>query len=196
MENEKELSPHESLSIISSMIEKTKHSISDSSHYFLLWGYAAFVGCVGQYVLMVLHYKQHYQVWWITVLALVVHIYFIVRDTKKERVSTFISDANGYMWMGIGFSFTVLAFIFTRIGWQYCLPFYVLFYALGTFVSGKMIKFKPLIIGGIISYALAVVTAFVSYDIQLLLAAVSLLLSYIIPGHLLRAQYQKQIRLA
>jgi hypothetical protein len=193
---ERELSPQESLSIITSMIEKTKHSISDSSHYFLLWGYAAFIGCVGQYVLMTQGYEKHYQVWLVTLVALAVHIYFIIRDSKREKVNTFLSEANGYLWMGIGISFSVMAFIFSKIGWQYCLPFYVLFYALGTFVSGSIIKFKPLIIGGAICFALAAVTPFVSYDIQLLLAATSLLISYIIPGHLLRSLYQKQTRLA
>jgi hypothetical protein len=193
---EKQLSPHESLSIISSMIEKTRHSFSDSSHYFLLWGYAAFIGCIGQYVLMSRGYEKHYMAWWITVLALVVHIYFIVRDTKRERVSTYIGEANGYLWMGLGFSFMILAVIFSQIGWQYCLPFYVLFYALGTFVSGSMIKFRPMVFGGALSFVIAAVTAFASYEYQLLLAALSLLTSYIIPGHLLRAQDQKQTRLA
>jgi hypothetical protein len=193
---EKQLSPHESLSIISSMIEKTRHSFSDSSHYFLLWGYAAFIGCIGQYVLMSQGYEKHYMAWWITVVALVVHIYFIVRDTKRERVSTYIGEANGYLWMGLGFSFMILAVIFSQVGWQYCLPFYVLFYALGTFVSGSMIKFRPMVLGGALSFVIAAVTAFASYEYQLLLAALSLLTSYIIPGHLLRAQYQKQTRLA
>jgi hypothetical protein len=193
---EKELSPQESISIISSMIEKTRHSFSDSSHYFLLWGYAAFIGCIGQYVLMFQGYEKHYMAWWVTVVALVVHIYFIIRDTRRERVSTYVSEANGYLWMGLGFSFMVLAVIFSNIGWQYCLPFYVLFYALGTFVSGNMIKFRPMIIGGALSFVISAVCAFASYDYQLLLAGLSLLTSYIIPGHLLRAQYQKQIRLA
>jgi hypothetical protein len=189
---EKELSPHESLSIISQMIEKAKHTISDSSHYFLLWGYAVFIGCAAQFAMIAARYPKHSIAWFIMLPALVLHIFFVVRDNKKEKVSTYISDANGYLWMGIGFSFMILAFIFARIGWQYCFPFYVLFYALGTFVSGSMIRFRPMIIGGITSFAIAAVIAFLEYKLQILFCAVSILVSYIIPGHLLRMRYKHQ----
>jgi hypothetical protein len=193
---EKDLTPHESLSIIRSMIDKTKHSISDSSHYFLLWGYAVFLGCSIQFALIKAGYEKHYMAWWITVAALVVHILLGIRDSKKEKVSTYVGEANGYLWMGIGFGFMVLAFIFSKLGWQYCFPFYILFYGLGTFVSGNMLRFKPLITGGAVCYVLAIIATFVEYDIQILLTAVSILISYIVPGHLLRMQYHKQKQLS
>lgn len=193
---EKDMSPHESLSIIRSMIDKTKHTLSDHSHYFLIWGYAVFLGCFIQFSLMKAGYEHHYQAWWITIAALVVHVLFAIRDSRKEKVSTYVGEANGALWMGIGFSFMVLAFIFSKLGWQYCFPFYILFYGLGTFVSGSLLKFKPLIIGGATCYVLAAIATYVEYDIQLLLTAGSILISYIIPGHLLRSQYRKQKQLS
>ncbi|HEX3024813.1 MAG TPA: hypothetical protein VHP12_06350, partial [Chitinophagaceae bacterium] len=63
---------------------------------------------------------------------------------------------------------------------------------IGTFVSGGLIKFRPLIIGGIINFILAVVCSRFSFDHQLLFAAAAILISYIIPGYLLRKQYQHQ----
>jgi hypothetical protein len=193
---EKDLSPQESLSIIRSMIDKTKHSLSDHSHYFLLWGYAVFLGCSIQFALIKANYEKHYMAWWITVVALVIHVVLGIRDSKKEKVSTYTGEANGALWMGIGFGFMILAFIFSKLGWQYCFPFYILFYGLGTFVSGNLLKFKPLIIGGAICYVLAAVAIYVDYDIQVLLTGISILISYIIPGHLLRMQYNKQNRLS
>ena len=79
-----------------------------------------------------------------------------------------------------------------KIGWQYCFPFFILFYGLGTFISGKLIRFTPLIIGGIINWILAAVSVHFPYDDQMLFAAGALLTSYIIPGHLLRMRYQKE----
>ncbi|MEJ7683802.1 MAG: hypothetical protein WKG06_39270 [Segetibacter sp.] len=62
--NEKEFSPHESLKLITEMIETTKNSISDRSHYFLLWGWAVVIGCLTQYYLKaILNYPQHYYAW-------------------------------------------------------------------------------------------------------------------------------------
>ena len=190
------MSPQESLSIIQSMIDKTKHSLSDGSHYFLLWGYAVFIGCCIQYSLLVIEYEKHYYAWSVVLVAIVVHNIFIFRDSKKQRVITFIEEANGHLWMGIGIAFGLMAVMFLKIGYQYSFPFYILFYGLGSFISGNLIKFKPLIIGGIACYILAAVAVFTSYPTQILITAISVLISYIIPGHMLRSQYRKQIALS
>lgn len=190
---EKEMSPQESLSIIQNMIDKTKHSLSDGSHYFLLWGYAVFIGCSIQYSLLVIDYQRHYYAWFVMLIAIAVHNVFIFRDAKKQRVVTFIEEAYGYLWMGVGIAFGVLSVLFIKIGWQYCFPFYILFYGVGSFISGNLIKFKPLAIGGIVCYILAALAVFTSYPTQILITAVSVLIGYIIPGHMLRSQYKKQI---
>lgn len=68
--SESKFSPDESLQLIRSMIEKTKQGISDNSIYFLIWGWAAFLACLGQYFLMVvIKTPYHYHVWWITLLS-------------------------------------------------------------------------------------------------------------------------------
>lgn len=191
--NENDFSPEESLQLIRSMIEKTKHSISDKSHYFLLWGWAVFIGSLLQYYLkVIIDYPQHYYAWYITPVTLVIFIVFLVRDSKKEKVKTFIDEASRYLWTGIGFSFMALGFIFSKMGWQYCYPIYILLYGIGTYVSGALIKFRPLIIGGIFCFPLAVIATYVEYDTQIITLAVAVLVSYIIPGYLLRMRYKKQ----
>jgi beta-lactamase regulating signal transducer with metallopeptidase domain len=190
--NDKDFSPQESLLLIRSMIETTRHSISDHSHYYLLWGWAVMIGCIVQYLLMsVFKYPHHYYAWFITLLALVIQIFFIIKDKKKERVKTFINEANSQLWMIIGFSFIALFFIFGKMGWMYCFPIYILLYGIGTSVSGSLIKFKPLIIGGIANIALSIITVYLRYDLQILMTALAILISYIIPGHLLHLHYRK-----
>src|SRR4051812_49315954 len=104
---EKEMSPQESLSLISSMIEKTRHTFSDSSQYFLLWGYTVFLASAAQYIMIAVDYEKNYMAWWIIIPALAVHFILVARSSKREKVSTYISEANGYLWMGVGFSFAV-----------------------------------------------------------------------------------------
>jgi hypothetical protein len=58
-------------------------------------------------------------------------------------------------------------------------------YGLGTFVSGLLLKFRPLIICGIINWILAMIAVKFDFDSQMLFGAAALLISYIIPGHLL-----------
>ena len=117
---------------------------------------------------------------------------FVFRDGKKIKVKTFIGDANRFLWTAIGFSFFAPAFIFSKEGWQYCYPIYILLYSIGTYVTGSLIKFKPLIIGAIICFPLAIITAYTDFDTKIIMLALAILVSYIIPGHLLRIQYIKQ----
>jgi hypothetical protein len=190
--NEPEFSPQQSLQIIRSMIETTKNTISNQSHYFLLWGWAVMIGCLLQYYLKVIAgYPQYYLAWFITPVVLVIHFVFVYRDAKQMRVKTFIDEANAYLWTAIGLGYFALVFVFIRIGWQYCFPFYIAFYGMGTYVSGSLIRFKPLIIGGSLCFPLVIIAAYANYDTQTLLAALAVFISYIIPGHILRYRYQK-----
>ncbi len=185
--NEKEFSPQESLQVIRSMIDTTRSSFGDSSPYFLLWGWAVMIACLGQFVLLSINYPNNFIAWLLIIpITLVIHFVMLARMVKKEKVKTFVGEASGYLWTALGLCFSVFPIIFAKIGWQYCLPFYILIYGVGTFVTGKLINFKPLIYGGIGCFILAVITPYIDYNYQLLLAALSLLISYIIPGHLLR----------
>ena len=144
--NETEFSPQESLRLISSMIETTKNSIGDNSIYFLLWGWGVFAACIGQYLLKVVYdYPNNGMVWLIIPVLLVVHIFLIgdQEKTGKERVKTFINEASSYLWTAIGLSFIVLIFIFSKdwLGIQLG-SFYILMYAIGTYVTGRLIKFS------------------------------------------------------
>lgn len=190
--NEKEFSPQESLQVIQAMIDKTRNSFGDSSPYFLLWGWAVLIACLGHFVLLSINYRENYISWLCIIpITLVIHFIMLSRKAKKEKAKTFIGEVTAYLWTALGLCFFVFPFIFSKIGWQYCLPFYILIYGVGTFVSGKLINFKPLIYGGIGCFILAVITPYLPYNYQLLLAALSLLISYIIPGHLLRAFNKK-----
>lgn len=190
--SDKDFTPQESLQLIRSMIESTKHSISDKSHFFLIWGWATLAGCLIQYyLLVVVRYPHHYYAWFVTPVALLLHVIYLVKDKKREKVKTFIGEANGYVWIIIGFSYLVLGFVFTKIGWQYSFPFYIMLYGIGTYISGSLLKFKPMKFGGAVCLLLVALAPYLQYHLQILLAAFAILISYIIPGHLLRNQYRK-----
>lgn len=192
-ENDSPASPRESLHIIQSMIETTRRSVSDASAFYLLWGWAVMIACVLQFYLkVVVRYDHHYYAWFITFAAIVPHIFLLRKKGKQENVKTFVGEANKYLWTAIGLSFVVLMLIFSKTGWVNAYPFYILLYGIGTYVSGNLISFRPFIIGGICCGVLAAITAYVSYDLQILMTALAILISYIIPGHLLRMHYQRQ----
>lgn len=98
-----------------------------------------------------------------------------------------MGESMKYLWIGMGISYFVLSMILSKIGWGSAVfPFFIMLYGLGTFVSGGFLKFRPLIIGGIIAWVLAIGAAYVEYDYQMLFGAIAILISYIIPAYMLR----------
>ena len=185
---EEEFTPQESLSLIQSMINKTKQNMSDKSIYFLVWGWITFIACTAQFVLKhIYNYEKHYLVWWLIVVGIIFSAWYGNKEEKKQKVRTYVGDSIKYLWIGMGIAYFVLSMILSKYGWdKIVFPFFIMLYGLGTFISGNIIQFRPLVIGGITASVLAIVAAYVEYDYQMLFAAAAILLSYIIPAYMLR----------
>ena len=185
---DEKFSPEQSLLLIQSMISKTKQNMSDNSIYFLIWGWLTFIAFIGQFILKhILQYEKHYMVWLVVIIGIIFSIYQGKRNEKKVRAKSWVDENMSHLWLGMGISFFVLSMIITRMGWgTEMYPFFIMMYGLGTFVSGNFLQFKPLIIGGIIAWVLAIGSTWVDYDYQMLFAAAAILFSYIIPAYLLR----------
>lgn len=185
---EEKFSPEQSLQLIQSMISRTKQNMSDNSIYFLIWGWLTFIAFIGQFILKhILQYEKHYMVWLVVIIGIIFSIYQGKKDEKKVRAKTWVGENMSHLWAGMAISFFVLSMIITRMGWGTVVyPFFIMLYGLGTFVSGNFLRFRPLIIGGIIAWILAVASTWVSYDYQMLFAAAAILFSYIIPAYMLR----------
>lgn len=186
---EEVFSPKDSLLVIQAMIDKTKAQLSDNSIYFLLWGWIVFIGCLLQYFLLVfIKSSYHYYAWLIIIPGILFSTLYGIKNKKKVKVKTYVGDSMGLLWKGMSISFMALVFIFPNIGWQHAFPIYILFYATGTFISGGILQFKPLQVGGIICWILAVASTFVSYQNQILFTALAILASYLVPGYLLKTK--------
>ncbi len=185
-----EFNPQQSLQLIQTMISKAKEDMSDNGIYYLVWGWLTFFACSGQFILKnVMQYDRHYQVWWIIVIGIVFSIVHSRKKGDNQKVKTYIGDSIKYLWIGMGIAYFVLSMILSRTGWgNTVFPFFIMLYGLGTFVSGSIIRFKPLVSGGLVASLLAVISAYVSYDYQILFAAGAILISYIIPAYMLRAK--------
>ena len=185
---DEKFTPQESISLIQSMINKTKQNFSDNSIYYLVWGWITFVACTSQFVLKHIYdYEKHYLVWCLTIVGVIFSAWYGNRQGKTRKVKTYIGDSIKYLWIGMGIAYFVLSMILTKYGWdKIVFPFFIMLYGLGTFVSGNIIQFRPLVIGGILAFALAIIAAYVEYDYQMLFAAAAILLSYIIPAYMLR----------
>jgi hypothetical protein len=193
MEDEK-ITPQDSIRIIQAMIDSAKNTVADKSFYFLLWGWLVFVGCVAQYILKVVFlYPYHPLVWTIVLVGFVISTWRGAKERKVQRVRSYVDANLDYLWIGIVGAYILVDFTFARIGWRNCFTFYMLLYALGTFVTGMAIKFRPLVWGAVSCWIMAFISLYLSFDLNILLSALAILVSYIIPGYLLQKKFKKSM---
>jgi len=188
---ENNFSPEESLRVIQTMIDKTKTSVVDKSFYFLLWGWLVFTGALLQYILVVyVQTPANGAAWNVMFIGFIVSI--IRRRRQKPRaVKTYVDDGLANIWLSILVVQILIVFIFFRYrDWEHCYPFFVLIYSVGCFLTGRLIKFNPLIWGAVTCWAVAILMTVNDAITNMLLTAAAVLVSYIIPGYLLRREYK------
>ncbi len=192
---ETSLDERKSLELIRNMITNGKRNFKEGSIFYLIWGWAVLLAGLGQYVLInVVEYENHWATWpVIMIIAGIASAVIGIRKGRSQKFVTFTDTAMKYLWGGfVIYLFTIL-FISPQIGWG---PSYILIvgmYGFGTFVSGGILQFKPLIAGGVASMVLAVLAIFLpiiteSFSNVLLLLCLSIVISYLIPGYMLRAK--------
>jgi len=185
----KTLTENESLQIIHEMIAVSKGKIKENSFFYLLWGWLVLIASLSHYFLLKIEYEQAYLPWPILMtLGGIASAIQGIRLGKKSNVITIIDKAMMYLWWG----FVVMIFIvlvmtsYQKINWTSTYPLIIALYGLGTFVSGGILKFKPLIIGGIGAWIISITAFFVAPINVLLLTALSIVIAYLIPGYMLK----------
>jgi hypothetical protein len=179
------LTTQESLNIITEMIKNAKGNVKENSFYFLLWGTVVAVAEIGMFSLIQIGYEHPYIVW---LLAIPTWIFTLVtgyRQGKRSRVTSHLDRISAWLWFIFGIViFTLVAFGRT-INWQLT-PIIMLMSAIPTVVSGVIIKFRPLILGGISFWVFGILCFLVTGPWQFLLGAVAVTMGYLIPGFMLR----------
>ena len=98
-----------------------------------------------------------------------------------------------YVWIAFGVSLFIVLFSGSKVGFEKIYPFIIMIYGIGTFITGGIIKMKLLVFGGIFCWTLSIVAFYVTFDIQLLLLAAAIVVAYIVPGHVLKSNYKKNV---
>ncbi|MBA3673932.1 MAG: hypothetical protein H0W75_03090 [Chitinophagaceae bacterium] len=193
-ENEKQMSEAESLSIISGMINRAKNRFSETGTLYLLWGWVILVCCITQFVsLKYFNYQKGYQVWFLTWLAVIYQFIYLAKTKKREKVKTYTDEIMGFVWLTFMICGVVMVFILIKLKVFVAInPLILVLYGMPTFLSGIILKYKPLIIGGISCWVLALLSPLVPIEYHLLLLACAVIAAWIIPGYLLRSKYKKE----
>jgi len=189
----KNLSPEESLSLISEMIINVKGEFQQNAFYFLLWGWTISLACVVHYVMIkILCQLELYDRinlisfvnWGVFILAGIIIQYSYMAKNPVRALSLY-NRFFKIMWQAVGLTMIIAALICLRFN-MYPTPIILSITGLATLTTGIMIRFTPLILGGILFFIAALATTYFLYDHSLLVCAIAIVLGYIVPGYLLR----------
>lgn len=194
MENsELKMTEKESMELIASMINKAKGRVNETGALYLLWGWLILICCIVQFIgLHFFNYVNSFYIWFSTWILLVYQFFYIGKRQKFNKVKTYTGEINGFVWLVFFICLMLVIFIGTYLQkYEIINPMLLVLYGMPTFLSGIILKFKSLIIGGICCWMLSILSVFIPGDYQLLLTAAAIIAGWIIPGYLLKQKFKK-----
>ncbi len=187
MENQQEpMSGEESLKIITEMINRTKANVRQGSFHLLLWGWMIFICSLGEYILdKFTGMEKPWIIWMLVIPGVFVSFIYGYMKGKKSPFHTYADMI--YMWTWIGyFASMVSLFIIQSDRMDALVPYVLILTAVPTFISGFIIRFRPLIFGAMFFWIFAIVANFAGPQISPLALPAAMLTGYLIPGYMLK----------
>lgn len=187
-------SPKDSLQLIDSMINQAKNRVTENGFLYLLWGWVIFICAIFHFAALKLSlFKKPELVWMITWGIVIFQIIYLAKLKKNEKVKTYSDGIIDAIWICFGICMFVLVIVLGRFNlWIYINSLVLLLYGIPTFLSGFVMRFTPLKLGGICCWLLAITSTFIAPVYYLLMIALAVMIAWIIPGYLLRKKFKNQ----
>ena len=189
------LTPEEGFDIITKAISNFKMNYKEGAKVFLLWGWILTLASLSNFIILkFLHNKEAYELmgfyslvnWVAFGIIGFVFLFFMNRKiNKNKKVYSHLDNYIKKLWIAtaVGFFIAVIICIKLEIAPP---PIMLLIAGIATTTSGLLIKFKPVIIGGIAFFIFSIATTFVSNENIALIVGVAIICGYLIPGYFLK----------
>ena len=172
------------------MVIDSRDRLREDSYYYPMWGWLVVLACALEIGLMASGLTWHWAGWPVLMpLGGLVSFMRGVRTGSKKQHLTALDKMMGYLWGGWLVMLVIVLLAAPRMGWDLAYALLMALYGLGTFVSGAMLRFKPLMWGGAGAWLISLVALFlpgVDFVWILVLLALSIVVSYLIPGYMLK----------
>ena len=160
---------------------------------FLAWGYPTVIVLLLEFAALMLWNEDWCSWLWVGIplIGIPLMIYFLNEDYERAHRRTLDQNVILMMWIFIGFACCLggAAMGIAGVFQQGFFALLSLLCGMGCFMTGIILHFRPKTICGIIASVLSVVPLFFQGDQwpwQLLVTAITVVISLIIPGHLFR----------
>ena len=184
--NNDNLSTQDSLAIIAKMISTAKGNVGQGAFHMLLWGWVVMLLSATHFIGLKFNLLPHPEiVWLLTIPTFFISFYVGYKKGSQARVSTHLDRM--YMWIWLGFSATLAIVFFMLMGkWDLMNPIILAMAGFATFLSGMLIKFRPMIFGALAFWLWAIIAYFAGPLYGLLIMSAGICTGYLIPGYLLK----------
>ncbi|NML21626.1 hypothetical protein HHL16_12115 [Pseudoflavitalea sp. G-6-1-2] len=182
-QSEPVLTPSESLQLIAGVLAGTNNQVRNWRFYFLLWGWLIFAASVLFYVLKevagVKLFFLPFPILVITGIVVSMVQYRKNRHSSEGYADQFLQK----LWMVLGLAFIVVVLV-SIVRQLPPFTYTMVIGGIGTLVTGMLIRFRPMVVGGVVFLAMAVASVFVADAYKPLMQAAAVLSGYLLPGYL------------
>ena len=189
----------QSLLVIQEMIQLSQRKINNDGILLIVWGYAASLPALIRYfkeilflpnrVMFVLKFVDPV----LPLLALAFTIYYIYNERKK--VTTYIGASLRSIWISLFgcmvLTNLILANVTHEVNFTLQHPLFMVLTAFAILVTGVILRYKLIILGGIVFGVLAYIASLLILKDQMLLDGIGWFLALAIPGHLMYFKREK-----
>jgi hypothetical protein len=212
--SENKMTEQESLLLIQQMINKAKNSYHDTGIGPMLWGSVITICSLVTYFKIKYQFTLPFDIWLLTIVAIVPQIFIAIKESRLNKAKGYDDKMIDYVWIAFGISIFMLTFINQKIieglnpvfrvyidtkggrpeldYGSFMNSFFLMLYAIPTFVTGAGRNFKVMFWGGIICWICCIISVYTKIQWDMLLTAIAATTAWLIPGIILWVKYQKK----
>ena len=181
---ETNFTPEESLLLIAKTIEETKRKFEENGYLLLFWGILIFIVTLSQFLIASLNLNIGIGLPALLypLAAIYTFIFFQKKEKRNKLPKTILGNIIQAMGIVLGANLLILGFLFhTQLGLT-LIPIFLILLSFWTIICGVAIKFKPLLIGGILLNLSAFIAFFIKWQYHFLIMSFVSVVAFIIPG--------------
>lgn len=188
---ENNLTEKQSLDLITEMINRAKGNIQSEYIFFLIWGWVIALASLLHYSFIKFTTIKNPEIAWSIIgIGVVLSGWYGFKIGKNTKTSTYTDKIYGQLWATFLISYVIVLFFMKDINYNIN-PIILILAAGSTYLSGIVIKFKPLVYGGIALWIFAIINFLLPGENQLLISGFGIIIGYLIPGYMLKNKNRK-----
>jgi hypothetical protein len=208
---EQNMTEQESLALITQMIGRAKNAYHDTGVSAMMWGAVIAVCALVKCAELHFNFRLPFDIFLLSFAAIIPQIIIGMQEKKMRRARTYEDITMSYVWWTFGISIFLLSLIsnimfsgmqqlvadYTRFSGnapafrvsEYTSSLFLMLYGIPTFITGGVMKFKPMLLGGMLCWLCCVAALFTPVKIDLLLTALAAVCAWFVPGVIMQKDH-------